>query len=208
MGAGMDRNYSGTEWAPAISPAERNEIASALQILSKSHGHSLTDFLSTVQVRAIQETLKQYTVEGMFGHLLDAESDSLALSRYTTFEIEQLMGMGEKCALPVLLYLFRRIERRSRLKRGKPTAIFLDEAWLMLGHPAFREKIREWLKTMAKANCSVLMSTQSLSDASRSGILDVIDESTATKIYLPNVTAREDSPDRALHTVGTEQAPD
>jgi type IV secretory pathway VirB4 component len=62
-----------------------------------------------------------------------------------------------------------------------------------LDHPAFREKIREWLKTLAKANCFVLMSTQSLSDASRSGILDVINESTATKIYLPNVTAREDS---------------
>ena len=63
----------------------------------------------------------------------------------------------------------------------------------MLGHPAFREKIREWLKTLAKANCFVFMSTQSLSDASRSGILDVINESTATKIYLPNVTAREDT---------------
>jgi type IV secretion system protein TrbE len=176
-----------------VSPAERNEIASALEILSKSHGKSLTDFISTVQVRQIQEALKQYTVEGTFGHLLDAESDTLALSRFTTFEIEDLMGMGEKCALPVLLYLFRRIERRIAAQAGKPTAIFIDEAWLVLGHAVFCEKIRSWLKTLAKANCFVLMSTQSLSDASRSGILDVINESTATKIYLPNATAREDT---------------
>ena len=35
----------------------------------------------------------------------------------------------------------------------------------MLGHPVFREKIREWLKVMRKANCLVLMATQNLSDA-------------------------------------------
>ena len=64
----------------------------------------------------------------------------------------------------------------------------LDDA----GHPAFRAKIREWLKVMRKANCLVLMATQSLSDAAQSGILDVIVESTATKIFLPNVYARDE----------------
>ena len=62
----------------------------------------------------------------------------------------------------------------------------------MLGHPAFRAKIREWLKTLRKANCLVLMATQSLSDAANSGILDVIVESTATKIFLPNLYARDE----------------
>ncbi len=45
---------------------------------------------------------------------------------------------------------------------------------------------------LRKANCLVLMATQSLSDAANSGILDVIVESTATKIFLPNVYARDD----------------
>jgi type IV secretion system protein VirB4 len=62
----------------------------------------------------------------------------------------------------------------------------------MLGHPAFCARIREWLKVMRKANCLVLMATQSLSDAAHSGILDVIVESTATKIFLPNVYARDE----------------
>ena len=176
----------------AITPGERNEIAGALESMSRSHGNSLTHFLSTVQVREVQETLKQYTVEGSFGHLLDAETDSLALARYTTFEIEHLMNLGEKYALPVLLYLFRRIERLIASQRGKPSVIVLDEAWLMLAHPAFRDKIREWLKTKRKANCAVVMATQSLSDAGRSGILDVIAESTPTKIFLPNVYARDE----------------
>jgi type IV secretion system protein VirB4 len=45
---------------------------------------------------------------------------------------------------------------------------------------------------MRTANCTILMATQSLSDAANSGILDVIVESTATKIFLPNVFARDE----------------
>ena len=99
------------------------------------------------------------------------------------------MNLGDRYALPVLLYLFRRIERSLQ---GQPAAILLDEAWLMLGHPVFREKIREWLKVLRRANCFVLMATQSLTDAANSGIFDVIVESTATKLLLPNVYARDE----------------
>ena len=53
----------------------------------------------------------------------------------------------------------------------------------------FREKIREWLKVLRKANCAVVMATQSLSDAARSGILDVLIESCPTKIFLANPDA-------------------
>jgi type IV secretory pathway VirB4 component len=63
---------------------------------------------------------------------------------------------------------------------------------LMLAHKIFRNKIREWLKVLRKANCSLIMATQSLSDAANSGILDVLMESAPTKIFLPNVHARDD----------------
>ncbi|NEL41895.1 MAG: conjugal transfer protein TrbE, partial [Xanthomonas perforans] len=61
----------------------------------------------------------------------------------------------------------------------------------MLGHPVFRDKIREWLKVLRKANCAVVLATQSISDAERSGIIDVLKESCPTKICLPNGAARE-----------------
>jgi type IV secretion/conjugal transfer VirB4 family ATPase len=191
-----DRSWA-MEWIDAIlalnglisTPGQRNEIASAIMSMHATGSHSLTEFTSSIQDRAVREALKQYTVEGSMGHLLDAEEDGLDISHFMTFEIEELMGLGEKYALPVLLYLFRRIERSLQ---GQPAAIILDEAWLMLGHEVFREKIREWLKALRKANCMVIMATQSLTDASRSGILDVIVESTATKIFLPNLFARDE----------------
>jgi type IV secretion system protein VirB4 len=183
------------------TPEQRNLIGEAIMSLHKSavknvdvkgtgsHPVTISDFVTTVQDNRISEALHQYTVDGTMGHLLDAEEDGLSFSDFTVFEIEELMNLGEKYALPTLLYLFRRIE--CALK-GQPAVIILDEAWLMLGHPVFRAKIREWLKVLRKANCLVLMATQSLSDAANSGILDVIVESTATKIFLPNVYARDE----------------
>jgi len=96
------------------------------------------------------------------------------------------MAMGERNVIPVLLYLFRRFERSLK---GQPAYLLLDEAWVMLGHPVFRAKIREWLKVLRKRNCAVVLATQSLSDAARSGILDVLIESCPTKIFLPNEEA-------------------
>lgn len=182
-----------------VTPLQRNEISHAISNMHQSGSKTLSDFLVTIQDETIREALRQYTIDGMMGHLLDAEQDGLNLSTFTTFEIEELMNLGEKYALPTLLYLFRRIERSLH---GQPSAIILDEAWLMLGHPVFRAKIREWLKVMRKNNCLVLMATQSLSDAANSGILDVIVESTATKIFLPNVFARDEEASALYRRMG------
>lgn len=171
-----------------ITPDHRNSISRQIRLMASARGRSLSDFVSGVQMRKIKEALHHYTVDGPMGQLLDAEEDGLALGSFQTFEIEELMNMGERNLVPVLLYLFRRIEKRLT---GQPSLIVLDEAWLMLGHPTFRDKIREWLKVLRKANCAVLLATQSISDAERSGIIDALKESCPTKICLPNGAARE-----------------
>lgn len=177
------------------TPEQRNLIAETIiemGTVEEKEGRpgTLSEFTAKVQDINIRAALKDYTIDGLMGHLLDAEEDQLSISDFITFELEHLMDLGDRYALPVLLYLFMRIQEALD---GRPTLIILDEAWLMLGHDVFREKIREWLKTLAKKNCRVLMATQNLSDASQSGILDVIVESTATKIYLPNMYARDEA---------------
>ncbi|MHA6732377.1 VirB4 family type IV secretion/conjugal transfer ATPase [Devosia sp. A369] len=169
-----------------VTPDHRNAIARQLGLMAQSERRSLSDFVSGVQQREIKDALLHYTVDGPMGHLLDAEQDGLTLSSFQTFEIEELMNLGERNLVPVLLYLFRRIEKRLT---GAPSLIVLDEAWLMLGHPVFRDKIREWLKVLRKANCAVVLATQSISDAERSGIIDVLKESCPTKICLLNSPA-------------------
>ena len=59
------------------------------------------------------------------GPLLDANTDTLSLSPFMVFEIEDLMNLGDKNLIPVLTYLFHRIEKALD---GNPTILILDEA--------------------------------------------------------------------------------
>lgn len=189
-----DRKWA-MEWVDLIlamhgvktTPAQRVELGTAVVNMHRTGARTMSELVLTLQDLEMSEVLRQYTSDAPMGRVMDAEEDFVRLSDFTVFEIEDLLSAGDKLGLPVLTYLFRRIERSLQ---GAPAAILLDEAWVMLGHPVFREKIREWLKVLRKANCLVLLATQSVTDASRSGILDVLVESCPTKLFLPNPNAR------------------
>ena len=170
-----------------LSPRQRNALTSALQELRLSPTRTLTEFCANVQDLEIRDALQYYTLAGPMGALLDAEEDMLGSGRFLTFETENLMALGDKAVIAVLLYLFRQIERRLD---GSPTLVPLDEAWVYLRHDLFRDRLRDWLKTMRKRNGAVLLATQSLSDIFHSPIQDVVLESCPTKILLPNTEAR------------------
>jgi type IV secretion system protein VirB4 len=176
------------------SPRQKEELHRAIVLTRQSReGRSLTDFIATVQDQDLRSALTHYTISGQMGILLDAQEDGLRASTFNVFELDDLMALGDKNAIPVLLYLFRRFEKSLT---GKPSLLILDEAWMMLGHPVFRAKIREWLKTLRRANCAVVLATQSLSDAANSGIFDVLIESCPTKVLLPNAAASETGTDK------------
>jgi type IV secretion/conjugal transfer VirB4 family ATPase len=168
----------------AVLPMHRGLIRNALNVLAKAgeDERTMTDFVKQLQDTQLREALVGYTLEGN-NEMLDAVTDNVSLGRFVVFEMEHLMGMGEKYAVPVLLYLFRCVERGLD---GSPTLLVMDEAWLMLSHPLFREKIREWLKTLRKANCAVWFATQELSDVGNSPIRDVIFSACPTRILLAN----------------------
>lgn len=173
-----------------ITPTLTNAVHDAMQLLAEQPEgmRTLTHFSNIVASQEIREALLYYTMNGPMGRLLDAESDNLNMSNFMVFEIETLMESGEKNMIPVLLYLFRRIEKAMQ---GNPMMIILDEAWIMLKNAVFRDKIKEWLKVLRKLNCAVVLATQSLSDAKSSGLMDVLSESCPTKIFLANPQARQ-----------------
>lgn len=172
-----------------VSARHRSIILEALEALRDDPEKSLTNLVVNIQDTELKQALKDYTIDGAYGQILDNIDDSLSISKFSVFEIEHLMAQNERIQLPVLLYLFHVLERQMI---GQPCLLILDEAWLMLANPIFREKIREWLKVLRKANCAVVIATQSLSDAVKSGILDVLSESCPTKIFLANPDAENE----------------
>lgn len=191
------------------SPEMKNEVSEtlkrmyagrkALEAKGEKADMSISAFWAAVQDQEVRNVIFQYTKDGAQGQLIDGNEDSLSMSSFNVFEIEPLMNLGDAYSLPVLLYLFHRIEKSLR---GQPTFIFLDEAWLMLGNPAFAAKIKEWLKVMRKNNCAVVMATQSLSDLASSSIFDALVESTVTRIYLPNPSANQEEPSALYRRMG------
>lgn len=169
-----------------VTPGQRAAIQRALELLAGSERPTLTDLEIRLQDTSLREALRPYTLKGNLGTLLDAEEDGLVEGRFQVFEMGQLMELRERVVVPVLLYLFHRIEQRLD---GRPTLVVIDEAWTFLMHGLFAERIQAWLKELRKKNAAVVFATQSLADVQRSEKRYVIYESCPTKIFLPNPEA-------------------
>lgn len=182
-----------------VTPKHRNALTQAVQQLRLSPSRTLTELSANVQDLEVREALQFFTLSGPLGQLLDADQDVLGSGRFVTFETENLLQLDDKAVIPVLLYLFRRIEKRLD---GSPTLVTLDEAWAYLRNAVFRERLREWLKTMRRMNGVVLLATQNLSDICNSEISDVILEMCPTKILLPNAEAKNPASRQFYERIG------
>jgi type IV secretion system protein VirB4 len=94
-------------------------------------------------------------------------------------------------------YAFYRIMQtiRKSTRPGEPitpTMIYLEEFWFLIEVPAFRKKVRDWLKTLAKLNAFLVMTTQSLEDmvSSDAKFFASLRDNIPTKIFLPNAKAK------------------
>ncbi len=155
----------------ATRPPHTEAIHEAIQVLRHGGGRSVSHFIRQCQNTDVKETMAFYSLHGGGGFLFDAEKDGLTDSLVCGFETSELMTMGEKILIPALQYLFRRF---AKMLKGQPAFLLIDEAWTMLGHPVWRDKIVEWLRELRKSCCSVGFGTQFVSDANKSGIMDVI----------------------------------
>jgi type IV secretion system protein VirB4 len=172
-----------------VTPDVKGAVWSALGSLASAppEQRTLTGLAVLLQSNQLRQALQPYVLGGPWGRLLDADHDRLGEAAVQGFEMEELMH-GRSAVLPVLSYLFRRLEDRFD---GSPTLLVLDEAWVFLDDPAFAGRIREWLKTLRKRNVAVIFATQSLADVQRSTIAPAIIESCASRIFLPNPQATE-----------------
>ncbi|MDH5835352.1 conjugal transfer protein TrbE [Luteimonas kalidii] len=170
-------------------PGVKDAVWSALGSLATApvEERTLTGLCALLQENRLRQALAPYVLGGPHGRLLDAEGERLGTADVQAFEMEQLMH-ARSAVLPVLTYLFHRLERRFD---GAPTLLILDEAWIFLDDPAFAGRIREWLKTLRKKNVSVVFATQSLADIQRSAIAPALVESCPSRIFLPNPQAGE-----------------
>lgn len=167
-----------------VTPDVKQTVWEALVSLAHmpEHQRTITGLCALIQNNLLRQALMTYTLNGPFGHLLDADGEQECQDVWQCYEMEGLMS-APSIVGPVLSYLFHRLEKRFT---GVPTLLILDEAWLYLDHPVFAAKIRDWLKTLRKFNVSVVFATQSIEDALATQISSVLLESCPSRILLPN----------------------
>lgn len=173
-------------------PTEVREIELAIEQLAGAprDQRSITDLCSALHSDTVRPAMEFYTLGKPGGHLLDARSDGLDDTKFRVFEIEHLLRLEERIFLPTINYI---IYQFTRTLDGNPAMLMIDEAWTFFKDPFMRRKVEEWLRVLAKANCIVVLATQSLEDAINSGLTSVLIESCATKIFLPNPEAKNNT---------------
>jgi type IV secretion/conjugal transfer VirB4 family ATPase len=162
--------YHQIESLYAVDPALRT-----LGVLSNTLGRELSDRLA------------RWTRGGQFGFLFDNVEDTISFSRFQAFDFQHLSQYPDLLE-PLLFYILHRADAVIRDRRIATVfkAFLIDEAWVFLRNPSIQRYVVEALKTWRKHNAAMILSTQSLDELKRSDILDVIVESCATKIFLPN----------------------
>jgi type IV secretion system protein VirB4 len=175
----------------AVTAETRIEIWQALLSLAEQPvlSRTLSIFRSLVQDEDIRKALQPFTLLGPFGYLFDAHDEHDSADFWQVFEMAELFE--QKAAVrPALYYLFHRLLKKFD---GRPTLLILDEAWLLLEDSQFAKQIKQWLKELRKSNVYVVFATQSIADAMQSSIAMTIKECCPTKIFLPNMSAQDES---------------
>ena len=116
-----------------VTPGDRSDIYRALVNLGAStteqSQRTLTNYLAVLQSHHLRDALRYFTLEGAVGYLLDSETDGLGEDAFQVFEMEHLMNLCDKALLPVLTYLFHRIEQRFK---GHPPILLRQQMQLLL----------------------------------------------------------------------------
>ena len=88
----------------------------------------------------------------------------------------------------MLFYVLQRAS--SEIEKPANTATFkvfvIDEAWIFLKNAIIRDWVMRAEKTWRKKNAAMILATQSVVELVESGMLNIVNESCPTKIFLAN----------------------
>ncbi len=145
----------------------------------------------TLQDAQLREAIQAFNTGG-FSKLLNGTQSGFDGKDVLGFDMSRLIKTDTNqrdLGIPVIQAIFNELEALFKDKR--PTLLILEEAWLYLRHPLFREKLTDWFKTLRKANVAVIFISQDLDDIVKSNAASVIQSSCMTKLFLPNKSAGE-----------------
>lgn len=133
----------------------------------------------------LKEELSPWISEGAYAKYFDNAEDTFEIGNKTCIEMGGLF-QNPTIATLFIDYAFFCIQKQLD---GRPTLIYIEEAWFMLANEQFARGIDNWLRTLAKRNAFLVMATQSLQEIAKSPIFATIIDNIPNRIFLPNAQA-------------------
>lgn len=171
-----------------LTPTQKQDIFDAVQILAGYSREQWTlSFFATLVHADLRERLQLWMKGGQYGDFFDNVDDAFQISDDLTIEMGELLINYERAAVLFLDYAFFRISKSMDGQRF--TLIEIEEAGFFFKYERFYRRLETWLTTIRKLNGAVWMATQSLRQISRIADFEVLKETIANFIYLPNSLA-------------------
>ena len=166
------RRRTGTGAIVPISRAEALECTRvAVERLSRRpvHERTISVLSHLLEYEDLRLGLKPYCRGGAYGHLIDADRDSFSTAPWVTIDLMRMLESDNptqaSMVRPVVRALFRRIYRL--VQDGRPTAIFVDEAWRALAD--YPDEIDAMRRRTPKMNVALVLATHLPDDILNSG---------------------------------------
>lgn len=173
-----------------LTATQKREISRSIDsmMLLPAERRTMSEFVFQVQDSRVRQALMVYTQAGKYD-VFDGTDDPISDSSYQVFEQEKLLEMSNQILLPVLDYLFFRVEKS--LQKDRPTLIFIEEAWKAFREKKFSDRLEQWLRELRKKNAHVGLITQSPQDILNFENATLFQDSCPEKVFLanPNATA-------------------
>ncbi|MCX8016306.1 MAG: hypothetical protein N2690_00180 [Rhodocyclaceae bacterium] len=180
-----------------LQTQESNMLREAVEDLARNRSREHWRLANLVPLLPmdLRTELLPFVEGGQFAHYFDNAEDSFDLAPITAYEMGDLLR-NQRLAPLFIEYAFYRIqmllqENFEAQHQIVPTAIYLEECWFLFENPVFQERIRDWLKTLAKYSAFLIMATQSIEDmvSDNRRLFASIRDNIATMIFLPNARA-------------------
>lgn len=174
----------------ALSSEESQELSNAIKRMKAIPANFrqlslLGEHFTGPAAEKLRNRLAVWTGNGLWAKYFSSRNDDLKLSRYTAIAMDEVLAFPEP-ARAFMSYIFHRIEQALD---GTPTFIYIEEAWFAFEDPVFSDRIKQWLKRLAKKNVHVVMSTQSAFDSENSSAFSALLDNVPTLIFLPHERA-------------------
>lgn len=182
-----------------VTAEDAKEIFAAVEAVASNPDPEMARLFTvrTLLPNRLGIQLDEWVGAGKFANYFDNLEDSFSLTDFSCLEMGEVMKES-RVARAVMDYAFYRLQRDlegQRTGAAKVTMIYVEECWFLLADPYFAERLKDWLKTFAKLNAFVVLTTQSIEDmqAVPTTVFASIRDNIMTRVFLPNPMAATES---------------